>query len=47
MTGPEPPDDQARHDLFEIIEDRYGRRSHSVASQLPCRPGMTSSEIRL
>ncbi|MER8887262.1 ATP-binding protein [Mesorhizobium sp. M0816] len=26
-SGLEPLDDQTRHDLFEILADRYGRRS--------------------
>lgn len=33
--GLEPLDDQARHDLPEILEDRYGRRSTVITSQLP------------
>jgi DNA replication protein DnaC len=33
--GLEPLDDQARHDLLEILEERYGRRSIIVTSQLP------------
>jgi len=33
--GLEPLDDQSRHDLLEILEDRYGRRSTVVTSQLP------------
>ncbi len=33
--GLEPLDAQARHDLLEILEDRYGRRSTLVTSQLP------------
>lgn len=33
--GLEPLDDQARHDLLEILEDRYGRRSTLITSQLP------------
>ena len=33
--GLEPLDDQARHDLLEILEERYGRRSTIVTSQLP------------
>lgn len=33
--GLSPLDDQARHDLLEILEDRYGRRSTLVTSQLP------------
>lgn len=33
--GLQPLDAQARHDLFEILEDRYGRKSTIVTSQLP------------
>ncbi|MCO6392432.1 ATP-binding protein [Aliihoeflea aestuarii] len=33
--GLEPLDNQARHDLLEILEDRYGRRSTIITSQLP------------
>lgn len=33
--GLEPLDDRARHDLLEILEERYGRRSTIVTSQLP------------
>ena len=33
--GLEPLGPQARHDLLEILEDRYGRRSTLVTSQLP------------
>ena len=33
--GLEPLDEQARHDLLEILEDRYGRRSTIITSQLP------------
>ena len=33
--GLEPLDGNARHHLLEIIEDRYGRRSTLVTSQLP------------
>jgi DNA replication protein DnaC len=33
--GLEPLDAQARHDLLEILEERYGRRSTIVTSQLP------------
>jgi DNA replication protein DnaC len=33
--GLEALDPQARHDLLEILEDRYGRRSTIVTSQLP------------
>ena len=33
--GLEPLDASARHDLLEILEERYGRRSTIVTSQLP------------
>ncbi|MHB8739513.1 MAG: IS21-like element helper ATPase IstB [Candidatus Dormibacteria bacterium] len=33
--GLEPLDPQGRHDLLEILEDRYGRRSTLVTSQIP------------
>lgn len=33
--GLEPLDDGARHDLLEILEERYGRRSAIVTSQVP------------
>ncbi len=33
--GLEPLDAAARHDLLEILEDRYGRRSTIVTSQVP------------
>ncbi len=33
--GLEPLDTVARHDLLEILEERYGRRSTVVTSQLP------------
>src|SRR6202140_1139509 len=33
--GLEPLDAAARHDLLEILEERYGRRSTMIASQLP------------
>lgn len=33
--GLEPLDGNARHHLLEIFEDRYGRRSTLVTSQLP------------
>ena len=33
--GLSPLDEQNRHDLLEILEDRYGRRSTLVTSQLP------------
>jgi DNA replication protein DnaC len=33
--GLEPLDAAARLDLLEVLEDRYGRRSTSVTSQLP------------
>jgi DNA replication protein DnaC len=33
--GLEPLDASARHDLLEIVEERYGRRSTIVTSQIP------------
>ena len=33
--GLEPLDAAARHDLLEILEDRYGHRSTTVTSQIP------------
>ena len=33
--GLEPLNADARHDLLEILEERYGRRSTLVTSQLP------------
>ena len=33
--GLEPLDANARHDLMEILEDRYGRKSTIVTSQIP------------
>jgi DNA replication protein DnaC len=33
--GREPLDAGARHDLLEILEERYGRRSTMITSQLP------------
>jgi DNA replication protein DnaC len=33
--GLEPLDAGARHDLLEILEERYGRRSTVITSQLP------------
>ena len=33
--GLEPPDASSRRDLLEILEDRYGRRSTIITSQLP------------
>jgi DNA replication protein DnaC len=33
--GLQPLDAQARHDLLEIVEERYGRRSTIVTSQPP------------
>ena len=33
--GLEPFDAAARHDLLEILEERYGRRSTAITSQLP------------
>jgi DNA replication protein DnaC len=31
----EPLDAAARHDLLEIVKERYGRRSTVITSQLP------------
>ena len=33
--GLEPLDAAARHDMLEILDDRYGRRSTVITSQLP------------
>src|SRR6185312_11033774 len=33
--GLEPLDAQQRHDLMEILEERYGRRATLVTSQVP------------
>jgi DNA replication protein DnaC len=33
--GLDPLDAGARHDFLEILEDRYGRRSTIVTSQIP------------
>lgn len=33
--GLEPLDAAARHDLLEVLEERYGRRSTMITSQLP------------
>ena len=33
--GLEPLDEAARHDMLEILEDRYGRKSTIVTSQIP------------
>jgi hypothetical protein len=33
--GLEPLDATARHDLLEILEERYGRRSTIITSQIP------------
>ena len=33
--GLEPLTPEARHDLLEILEERYGRRSTIITSQLP------------
>ena len=35
IWGLEPLDALARHDLLEILEERYGRRSTIITSQLP------------
>ena len=37
--GLEPLDAAARHDLLEILEERYGRKSTLVTSQLPSLAG--------
>ena len=34
-SGLEPLDAAARHDLLEILEERYGRRSTIITSQIP------------
>jgi DNA replication protein DnaC len=33
--GLEPLDAAARHDLLEVLEERYGRRSTIITSQIP------------
>src|SRR5262249_62298145 len=33
--GPAPPPAGPRHDLYEILEERYGRRSTILTSQIP------------
>jgi DNA replication protein DnaC len=33
--GLQPLDAAARHDLLEILEERYGRRSTIITSQIP------------
>jgi DNA replication protein DnaC len=33
--GLDPLDAAARHDLLEILEERYGRRSTIITSQIP------------
>jgi IstB-like ATP binding protein len=35
QRGLEPLDAGARHDLLEVLEERYGRRSTMITSQLP------------
>jgi DNA replication protein DnaC len=37
--GLEPLDASARHDLREILEERYGRRATIVTSQIPLTNG--------
>lgn len=47
--GLEPLNDQARHDLLEILEDRYGRRStnyHQSASRLSLARSYRQSNLR-
>ena len=41
-----PLDDHERHDLLEILEDRYGARWTIITSQLPPRAGMSESATR-
>ena len=45
--GPEPLGADQRRDLLEIVEERYGRKSLLITSQVPRWPtGTPSSEIR-
>jgi DNA replication protein DnaC len=44
--GLEPLDDDARHDLYEIPEERYGRRSPSSPVKSPLINGMPLLAIR-
>jgi transposase len=39
--GLEPLDAAARHDLLDILEERYGRRSTIITSQIPVDNGTT------
>ena len=41
MTGADTLTAEQRRDLLEIIEDRYGRTSTLITSQLPWTAGMT------
>src|SRR6202035_4760435 len=45
--GLEPLDGGARRDLYEILEERYGRRSTILTSQIPATNGTLSSATRL
>ncbi len=44
--GLEPLDAGARRDLYEILEERYGRRSTILTSQIPVDNGTPSSATR-
>jgi DNA replication protein DnaC len=44
--GLEPLDAGARRDLYEILEERYGRRSTILTSQIPVDNGTPSSASR-
>jgi DNA replication protein DnaC len=44
--GLEPLDAGARHDLLEILEERYGRRSTIVTSQLPLSVALESRRAK-
>ena len=39
--GPSRSTPAARHDLLEIVEERYGRRSTIITTQFPSTAGMT------
>jgi len=45
--GLEPLDAGARHDLLEILEERYGRRRRSSPPSSPSLPGMRSLATQL
>ena len=40
--GLEPLNEQARYDLLEILEDRYGRKSTIITANFPCPHGTAS-----